>query len=51
MPLHLLATRILTAAQAILGPMPRPDRAALLGEMEFFAGCSGTELEELARHI
>ncbi len=49
MPITLLATRILSAAQAVLGPLPRHERAALLAEHDEFKRLSISEVLGLAR--
>lgn len=45
---HLLAARILNAAQAVLGPQPRAARAALLAEHDEFKCLSFAEVLALA---
>lgn len=45
---HLLAIRILSAAAAILGPLPRSERVALLREHEEFSGTTDRELRDFA---
>lgn len=51
MTLQLLATRMLNAAAAVVGPMPLEERAALLAEHPQFQPCSQAQLEELAEGI